>query len=149
MTVENCCNSARLISDNGKQFTGKEFANMIATYGLSHSTTAVYYPQSNGKIERWHQTFKIVIRPKHLNSLEHAQEIVDAIVKHYNEVRLHSAIGYITPKDMLEGRQAAIHAERDRKLAAARQARGYVRAPKKLAKQAQDSQESPSQAALS
>ena len=41
----------------------------------------------------------------------------------YNYTRLHSAIGYVTPSDMLAGRQAAIHAERDRKLEAARQQR--------------------------
>jgi putative transposase len=37
-------------------------------------------------------------------------------VDHYNTVRLHSAIGYVTPHDMLAGRQAEIHAARDRKL---------------------------------
>ena len=40
--------------------------------------------------------------------------------EHYNNIRLNSAIGYITPNDMLAGRQAKIHAERDRKLEAAR-----------------------------
>jgi len=44
-------------------------------------------------------------------------------VEHYNNVRLNSAIGYITPKDVLAGRQQEIHAERDRKLEAARQQR--------------------------
>lgn len=42
---------------------------------------------------------------------------------HYNNVRLNSATGYITPKDMLAGRQQEIHAERDRKLEAARRRR--------------------------
>ena len=41
-------------------------------------------------------------------------------VEHYNYIRLNSAVGYITPQDMLAGRQGEIHAERDRKLAAAR-----------------------------
>jgi hypothetical protein len=41
-------------------------------------------------------------------------------VQHYNNVRLNSAIGYITPKDMLAGHQLEIHAERDRKFEAAR-----------------------------
>jgi hypothetical protein len=44
-------------------------------------------------------------------------------VDHYNNIRLNSAIGYITPKDMFAGRQAAIHAERDRKLEEARKQR--------------------------
>ena len=44
-------------------------------------------------------------------------------VEHYNNIRLNSAIGYVTPKDMLLGRQAEIHAERDRKLDEARRLR--------------------------
>jgi transposase InsO family protein len=94
----------RIISDNGKQFTGKEFRSMITAYGLTATRTSPYYPQANGKLERWHRTLKIDIRPKHLNSKEHAQQIIDALVKHYNEVRLHSAIGYVTPRTW---RQAA------------------------------------------
>jgi putative transposase len=48
---------------------------------------------------------------------------VAGYIEHYNNVRLNSAIGYITPKDMLAGRQQEIHADRDRKLEAARQQR--------------------------
>jgi hypothetical protein len=48
---------------------------------------------------------------------------VESYVEHYNNVRLNSAIGYITPKDMLAGCQQEIHAERDRKLEAARKQR--------------------------
>ncbi len=51
------------------------------------------------------------------------RRLVQGYVEHYNNIRLNSAIGYITPKDMLAGRQREIHAERDRKLAAARQQR--------------------------
>jgi hypothetical protein len=50
---------------------------------------------------------------------------VQGYVDHYN-VRFNSAIGYITPKDMLAGRQQEIHSERDRKLAAARQQRQFA-----------------------
>jgi hypothetical protein len=52
---------------------------------------------------------------------------VQGYVDHYNNIRLNSAIGYITPKDMLAGRQQEIHRERDRKLAAARQHRQFRR----------------------
>jgi putative transposase len=56
-------------------------------------------------------------------SLEDARRLVEGYVAHYNNFRLNSAVGYITPKDMLAGRQQEIHAERDRKLEAARQQR--------------------------
>ena len=56
-------------------------------------------------------------------SLEGARRLVDGCVEHYNDVRLNSAIGYITPKDMLAGRQQEIHAERDRKSETARNQR--------------------------
>ena len=44
-------------------------------------------------------------------------------MEHYNNVRLNSATGYLTPKDMLTGRQQDIQGERDRKLEAARKQR--------------------------
>jgi hypothetical protein len=56
-------------------------------------------------------------------SLDDARRLVSGYVDHYNNVRLNSATGYITPKDMLAGRQRDIHAERDQKLEAARKQR--------------------------
>lgn len=56
-------------------------------------------------------------------SLDEARAVVARYVEHYNGVRLHSAIGYITPNDFLAGRSTAIWAERDRKLEAARELR--------------------------
>src|SRR5579863_1119660 len=53
--------------------------------------------------------------------LLHAERLIQPYVDRYNYLRLHSAIGYVTPNDMLAGRQVEIHAERDRKLEAARQ----------------------------
>ena len=91
---------------------------------MTHVRTSPYYPQSNGKIERWHKSLKSeCIRPGTPLSLEDARRLVEGYVEHYNNVRLNSATGYITPKDVLERRQQEIHAERDRKLAAARQFR--------------------------
>ena len=60
-------------------------------------------------------------------SLDDARRIVADYVTHYNTVRLHSAIGYITPQDKLAGREAEIFAARDRKLAEARQRRQQQR----------------------
>ena len=63
------------------------------------------------------------IRPGTPLSLEDARRLVQGYVEHYNNVRLNSAIGYITPKDVLAGHQQEIQAERDRKLEAARERR--------------------------
>jgi putative transposase len=91
---------------------------------MTHVRTSPYYPQSNGKIERWHGTLKReCIRPGTPLSLEDARRLVAGYVEHYNTVRLHSAIGYVTPKDVLEGRAPEILAARDRKLETAREAR--------------------------
>jgi putative transposase len=114
----------RIISDNGPQFVAKDFKEFIRICGMSHVRTSPYYPQSNGKIERWHKSIKTeCIRPGVPLSLEDAQRIVALWVSRYNTVRLHSAIGYIAPLDKLEGREAQIFAERDRKLDEARQRR--------------------------
>ena len=111
----------RIISDNGPQFVAKDFKEFIRICGMTHVRTSAYYPQSNGKIERWHKSIKAeCIRPGVPLSLEDAQRIVGAWVNHYNTVRLHSAIGYVTPLDKLEGREAQIFAERDCKLDEAR-----------------------------
>ena len=111
----------RVITDNGSQFVAKDFKEFIRICGMTHVKTSPNYPQSNGKIERWHQSLKSeCIRPGVPLSIEDARRIVSAYVTRYNTVRLHSAIGYITPMDKLEGREAQIFAERDRKLEQAR-----------------------------
>lgn len=114
----------RIISDNGPQFIAKDFKEFIRLAQLSHVRTSPHYPQSNGKKERWYQTLKReAIRPKTPLSLEQAAKVVAEFVRHYNEVRLHSAIGYVTPADKLAGRAEQIWKERDAKLEAARQRR--------------------------
>jgi transposase InsO family protein len=113
-----------IISDNSPQFLARDFKGFIRLMGMTHVRTAPYYPQSNGKIERWHQSLKReCIRPGSPLSLDDARHLVAGFVEHYNTVRLHSAIGYVTPQDMLDGRQQEIFAERDRKLEAAHELR--------------------------
>ena len=119
----------RMISDNGPQFIAKDFKEFIRVTGMTHVRTAPYYPQSNGKLERYHKTIKgDAIRPGQPSTLEEARALVTRFVEHYNTVRLHSAIGYITPADFLAGRGKAIWAERDRRLEAAREVRRVRRA---------------------
>jgi putative transposase len=118
----------RLISDNGPQFIAKDFKEFIRIAGMTHVKTSPYYPQSNGKIERWHKTLKgESIRVKVPLSLDDARRIVTDYVGHYNNTRVHSAIGYITPTDKLAGRDQEICDARDRKLAEARQRRQQLR----------------------
>ena len=120
----------RIISDNGPQFIAKDFKEFVRICGMTHVKTSPYYPQSNGKIERFHRTLKgDCIRTQTPLSLEDAQRIVAGYVDYYNQVRLHSAIGYITPQDKLEGREKTIFAERDRKLEEARKERQIRRQP--------------------
>ena len=114
----------RIISDNGPQFVARDFKVFIREAGMTHVRTSPYYPQSNGKIEAWHKTLKrTTIRPQTPESLEEARELVRRFVEQYNQVRLHSAIGYVTPADKLAGREEEIWDKRDRKLEAAREAR--------------------------
>ena len=118
----------RIISDNGPQFIAKDFKEFIRVAGMTHVRTSPYYPQSNGKIERYFKTVKgECIRVNVPLSLEDARRIVADYVTHYNEVRLHSAVGYVTPKDKLLGNDEAIHAARDRKLTEARERRQQMR----------------------
>jgi putative transposase len=118
----------RIISDNGPQFIARDFKEYIRISGMTHVRTSPYYPQSNGKLERFHRTIKSdAIRPSSPSSAEAARQVVTRFVEHYNGVRLHSAIGYITPNDFVAGRSKAIWAERDRKLEEAREQRRVSR----------------------
>jgi transposase InsO family protein len=93
--------------------TARKFHDWRQRYGCVN--------EHNGKIERWHKSLKSeCIRPGTPLSLEDARRLVEGYVEHYNNVCLNSATGYIAPKDALAGRQQEIHADRDRKLEAAR-----------------------------
>jgi putative transposase len=128
----------RIISDNGPQFIAKDFKDFLRQVGMTHTLISPGYPQSNGKKERWYETLKSeCIRPNTPLSLEDARHLVARFVEHYNHVRLHSAIGYVTPADKLFGLQNVIHHERDRKLEAAREQR---RQRRQAARQAQSAQ---------
>jgi transposase InsO family protein len=118
----------RIISDNGPQFIARDFKEFIRLTGITHVRTSPYYPQSNGKLERWHKSLKSeAIRPFSPASFHEAQSRVSAYVEYYNHVRLHSAVGYITPGDKLNGLAQVIFDERDRKLEEARERRRQVR----------------------
>lgn len=118
----------RIVSDNGPQFIAKDFKEFIRLTGMTHVRTSPYYPQSNGKLERWHQSFKTEgWRPGLAQNEEQGKDLTAKYVRHYNEVRLHSAIAYVTPQDKLEGREKAIWQRRDEQLENARIHRAKMR----------------------
>ena len=118
----------RIISDNGPQFVAKDFKAFIRVKGMDHVRTSPYYPQSNGKRERWHKSLKSeCIRPKTPLNINEARRLVSAYVGHYNPHRLHSAIGYVTPADKRAGRAPEILENRERKHRCARAQRAENR----------------------
>jgi len=107
----------RLISDNGSQFISKDFEELLALLEFSHTLTSPNHPQSNGKLERFHRTLKTehVRRASYLEYQDACIRLADWIA-YYNSVRLHSAIWYLTPNDVFNGRTAVRLAERKEKL---------------------------------
>ncbi len=95
---------------------GSDFKEFIRLSGMTQVRTSPHYPQSNGKIERWHQSLKReCLRPRTPLSLEEARRLVGEGVDHCNHVRLHSAIGHVAPMDKLLRSEVEIFAERERK----------------------------------
>lgn len=118
----------RIISDNGPQFIANDFKHFIRTTGMTHVRTSPYYPQSNGKIERWNKSYKEeCVRPGTPLTHDDGKRITDRYIDYYNTRRLHSSLGYVTPQDWLDGRQTAIYNGRDQKLEQARQVRQQMR----------------------
>ena len=114
----------RIISDNGPQFIARDFKEYVRLCGMTHVRTSPFYPQSNGKIEAWHKSLKKeCIRPRAPESFDAAKCALIAFVAGYNDRRLHSSLGYITPADKLAGREGEIFAMRDARLEAAREQR--------------------------
>jgi transposase InsO family protein len=114
----------RIISDNGSQFISKNFKEYIRQSEYTHVRTSVAYPQSNGKLERFHGTIKSEeVRKQSYLSIEDAREHISNYINHYNTERLHSSIYYLTPDDVLNGRTETRLAERQEKLDAAKKHR--------------------------
>ncbi|MFM7128908.1 MAG: IS3 family transposase [bacterium] len=114
----------KIITDNGPQFISKDFKAFLSFCQMTQVRTSPYYPQSNGKIERWHKSLKVeCIRPGVPLTKQHAERMITAYVEYYNNERLHSAIGYVPPMAKLEGRDVQIWEERKRKMMESRKKR--------------------------
>ena len=104
----------RLLSDNGPCYIAGELAEYIEAQRMSHVRGAPFHPQTQGKIERWHQTMKnrILLENYFLPGDLEAQ--VAAFVEHYNHQRYHESLSNVTPADAYFGRAATIIQQRER-----------------------------------
>jgi hypothetical protein len=115
----------RIISDNGPQFIAKDFKELIRKLSMTHVKTSPYYPQSNGKKERFYGTLKQeCIRPKTPLSLEEAKQYVQEFIDYYNTrrscMRVSAILRHRTSSKGVKNRSMP---PRDRKLARARASR--------------------------
>ena len=102
----------RLLSDNGSSYISSDLAEWLEDKKIEHIRGAPYHPQTQGKIERWHQTLKNrVLLNKYYLPRELEAEIA-AFVEDYNHRRLHESLNNLTPADIYFGRGQAILEER-------------------------------------
>jgi putative transposase len=122
LTIERALNmvpgaAPRIISDNGTQFIAKDFTEFMRLKGLQHVRTSIAHPQSNGKLERFHATISVeCLRTQSFLDLDDARRRVAGYIVFYNTKRLHSAIYYLTPQDVLDGRTLDRLHDREQKL---------------------------------
>ena len=115
------CNRARaahkprLLSDNGSSYISGDLAAWLESQGMEHVRGAPYHPQTQGKIERWHQTLKNRILLENYYLPGELKQRIGLFVEHYNNRRYHESLNNVTPADAYFGRDTAI-IERRRKI---------------------------------
>ena len=104
----------RLLSDNGPSYIAGELAEWLADHAIDHVRGAPCHPQTQGKIERWHQTLKnrILLENYYLPGALEAQ--VGAFIAHYNHQRYHESLHNLTPADVYFGHGQTILLDRER-----------------------------------
>ena len=107
----------KLITDNGSQYLSKDFQIYLKEVGLQHVKTSPSYPQSNGKIERFHRSLEQeCVRTTSMINLDDARRQIENYVEHYNNHRLHSSLFYLRPVDFLTGEVDKLLKARQEKL---------------------------------
>ncbi|MBB1493091.1 IS3 family transposase [Paracoccus sp. MC1854] len=104
----------RLLSDNGPCYIASDLAEYLDQHGMDHVRGAPNHPQTQGKIERWHQTLKNRILLENYYLQGELEAAIAAFVEHYNNHRYHESLGNLTPADVYFGRGPAILAEREK-----------------------------------
>jgi putative transposase len=110
----NVAHKPRLLSDNGSSYIASDLKAWMESQGMKHVRGAPYHPQTQGKIERWHQTLKnrILLENYYLPGDLEAQ--IDAFVSYYNHQRYHESLKNLTPADVYFGRGQTILLKRER-----------------------------------
>jgi len=104
----------RLLSDNGASYISGDLADWLEDKGMDHVRGAPYHPQTQGKIERWHQTLKNRILLENYFFPGDLKAQIEAFVDHYNHHRYHESIDNLTPADVYFGRGQSILKQRER-----------------------------------
>ena len=94
----------RLLSDNGASYISGDLAEWLDDREMDHVRGAPHHPQTQGKIERWHQTLKNRILLENYYLPSHLEAQIDAFVAHYNHQRYHESLSNLTPADVYFGR---------------------------------------------
>ena len=111
-------------SDNGRGYISKEFKVVLKENGLGHHRIKPHCPEENGLIERMHRTLGEELDGEELTNLLEAEKVFTRVAKRYNEERLHSALGYLTPRDYYRGNPARAVRGKEHKLAKPRHQQG-------------------------
>jgi putative transposase len=98
----------RLLTDNGSSYVAADLADYLDACGIEHVRSAPHHPQTQGKIERWHQTLKNRILLEHYFLPGDLERQIGAFVDYYNNRRYHESLGNLTPADVYHGRGAQI-----------------------------------------
>ena len=103
----------RLLSDNGASYISGDLAEWLDDKKIEHIRGAPYHPQTQGKIERWHQTLKNRILLNNYYLPRELEEQISVFIENYNNKRLHESLNNLTPADVYFGRGQAILEERE------------------------------------
>ena len=104
----------RLLSVNGSSYISADLAQWLGNQDMKHVRGAPYHPQTQGKIERWHQTLKNRILLENYFLPGDLEARIGAFIEHYNHQRYHESLDNVTPADAYFGRATQILAERER-----------------------------------
>jgi len=98
----------RLLSDNGSGYVSRAFRDYLGLVGIRHILAAPYHPQTNGKLERYHQSIKHEVNQVPYEVPGELEVATLGFVDYYNNRRYHKALGNVTPDDVLHGRREGI-----------------------------------------